>query len=130
MSRWPNAVLQFEDFNMAHAQPLLERYRDHHLVFNDDIQVRGDTHHNPCWVIHELLLHAFWWTERPSARLPGSLLYGVTMSRCRDDTRGLAMRSGQNTIDDYTFAILAQLCCPHPHARTTAANLFEAFLEL
>ena len=39
MGRWPNAVLQFEDFNMAHAQPLLERYRDHHLVFNDDIQV-------------------------------------------------------------------------------------------
>ena len=39
MTRWPNAVLQFEDFNMAHAQPLLERYRDHHLVFNDDIQV-------------------------------------------------------------------------------------------
>ena len=41
MTRWPNAVLQFEDFNMAHAQPLLERYRDHHLVFNDDIQVRS-----------------------------------------------------------------------------------------
>ncbi len=40
MTRWPNAILQFEDFNMAHAQPLLERYRDHHLVFNDDIQVR------------------------------------------------------------------------------------------
>ena len=40
MTRWPNAVLQFEDFNMEHAQPLLERYRSHHLVFNDDIQVR------------------------------------------------------------------------------------------
>ena len=40
MTRWPNAILQFEDFNMAHAQPLLERYRDHHLVFNDDIQAR------------------------------------------------------------------------------------------
>lgn len=39
MARWPNAVLQFEDFQMAHALTLLQRYRDHHLVFNDDIQV-------------------------------------------------------------------------------------------
>ena len=39
MDRWPNSVLQFEDFNIGHAQPLLARYRDHHLVFNDDIQV-------------------------------------------------------------------------------------------
>lgn len=38
MGRWPHAVLQFEDFNLAHAQPLLERYRKHHLIFNDDIQ--------------------------------------------------------------------------------------------
>ncbi|WIA28821.1 hypothetical protein OEZ86_011350 [Tetradesmus obliquus] len=38
MARWPNAVLQFEDFQMAHALTLLQRYRDHHLVFNDDIQ--------------------------------------------------------------------------------------------
>jgi malate dehydrogenase (decarboxylating) len=40
MARWPNAVLQFEDFQMAHALTLLQRYRHHHLVFNDDIQVR------------------------------------------------------------------------------------------
>ena len=39
LGRWPDAVLQFEDFNMEHAQPLLERYRHSHLVFNDDIQV-------------------------------------------------------------------------------------------
>ena len=39
MGRYPKAVLQFEDFNMEHAAPLLERYRDHHLCFNDDIQV-------------------------------------------------------------------------------------------
>ena len=38
MSRWPNAVLQFEDFSIQHALVLLERYRQHHLVFNDDIQ--------------------------------------------------------------------------------------------
>ncbi|GFR43314.1 hypothetical protein Agub_g4381 [Astrephomene gubernaculifera] len=38
MSRWPNAILQFEDFSIDHAVPLLERYRQHHLVFNDDIQ--------------------------------------------------------------------------------------------
>ena len=40
MGRWPDAVLQFEDFNMANAQPLLQRYRHSHLVFNDDIQAR------------------------------------------------------------------------------------------
>lgn len=40
MNRWPNAVLQFEDFSIDHALILLERYRHHHLVFNDDIQVR------------------------------------------------------------------------------------------
>lgn len=39
MGRWPNAVLQFEDFNIEHALPLLERYRYHHTVFNDDVQV-------------------------------------------------------------------------------------------
>ncbi len=38
MDRWPNAVLQFEDFSNEHALVLLERYRQHHLVFNDDIQ--------------------------------------------------------------------------------------------
>ncbi len=39
LGRWPKAVLQFEDFNQQHARPLLERYRDNYLVFNDDIQV-------------------------------------------------------------------------------------------
>lgn len=38
MRRWPRAVLQFEDFNMAHAAPLLARYRHHHAAWNDDIQ--------------------------------------------------------------------------------------------
>jgi malic enzyme len=38
MGRWPNAVLQFEDFSLEHAQPLLERYRHHWCVFNDDQQ--------------------------------------------------------------------------------------------
>ena len=38
MGRWPTAVLQFEDFNLAHAHPLLSRYRHCHTVFNDDIQ--------------------------------------------------------------------------------------------
>ena len=38
MGRWPNAVLQFEDFSIDHAQILLERYRHAHCVFNDDIQ--------------------------------------------------------------------------------------------
>lgn len=38
MSRWPKAVLQFEDFSTQHAHQLLDRYRHHHTVFNDDIQ--------------------------------------------------------------------------------------------
>lgn len=36
--RWPNALLQFEDFAQHHATPLLNRYRDQLCCFNDDIQ--------------------------------------------------------------------------------------------
>ena len=38
--RYPKAVLQFEDFSIDKALPLLDRYRYDHLVFNDDIQAR------------------------------------------------------------------------------------------
>ena len=31
-------LLQWEDFATAHALPILERYRDQLLTFNDDIQ--------------------------------------------------------------------------------------------
>ncbi len=34
----PDVLLQWEDFATAHAQPILERYRDQLLTFNDDIQ--------------------------------------------------------------------------------------------
>ncbi len=34
----PNVLLQWEDFATAHAQPILQRYRDELLTFNDDIQ--------------------------------------------------------------------------------------------
>jgi malate dehydrogenase (oxaloacetate-decarboxylating) len=34
----PEVLLQWEDFATAHAQPILERYRDQLLTFNDDIQ--------------------------------------------------------------------------------------------
>ena len=35
---YPGVMLQFEDFALPHALPLLERYRDKILCFNDDIQ--------------------------------------------------------------------------------------------
>ena len=34
----PNTLLQWEDFAGTHARPILERYRDALLTFNDDIQ--------------------------------------------------------------------------------------------
>src|SRR5467141_1079904 len=34
----PQTLLQWEDFATPHARPLLERYRDELLTFNDDIQ--------------------------------------------------------------------------------------------
>lgn len=36
--RWPQVVLQFEDFAGKHAANLLARYRDELCMFNDDIQ--------------------------------------------------------------------------------------------
>ena len=36
--RWPEVLLQFEDFAQENATPLLNRYRDQLCCFNDDIQ--------------------------------------------------------------------------------------------
>ncbi|RUO30154.1 NAD-dependent malic enzyme [Aliidiomarina sanyensis] len=36
--RWPNAMIQFEDFAQQTAMPILKRYQDEICCFNDDIQ--------------------------------------------------------------------------------------------
>jgi malate dehydrogenase (oxaloacetate-decarboxylating) len=36
--RWPEALIQFEDFAQPHAMPILRRHRDRVCCFNDDIQ--------------------------------------------------------------------------------------------
>eukprot|EP01138_Halocafeteria_seosinensis_P008287 gb/GECG01008468.1/.p1 GENE.gb/GECG01008468.1/~~gb/GECG01008468.1/.p1 ORF type:complete len:638 (+),score=60.72 gb/GECG01008468.1/:1-1914(+) len=40
-SRWPKALIQFEDFSTDTAQAILDKYRHSMLCFNDDIQGTG-----------------------------------------------------------------------------------------
>ena len=41
--RWPNVLIQFEDFSSDKAQKILNKYRHEFLCFNDDIQGTGAT---------------------------------------------------------------------------------------
>jgi malate dehydrogenase (oxaloacetate-decarboxylating)(NADP+) len=41
--RWPNVLIQFEDFSSDKAQTILNKYRNDVLCFNDDIQGTGAT---------------------------------------------------------------------------------------
>ena len=36
--RWPESMVQFEDFAQPNAMPILNKYRDEYCCFNDDIQ--------------------------------------------------------------------------------------------
>ncbi|GMP42504.1 hypothetical protein CsSME_00012226 [Camellia sinensis var. sinensis] len=38
-TRWPNVIVQFEDFQSKWAFKLLQRYRNRYRMFNDDVQV-------------------------------------------------------------------------------------------
>ena len=35
----PHCLLHFEDFGVSNAKRLLDKYRDQHAVFNDDVYV-------------------------------------------------------------------------------------------
>lgn len=42
-TRWPDVLVQFEDFSSDVAQTILDLHRDKYLCFNDDIQGTGAT---------------------------------------------------------------------------------------
>jgi malate dehydrogenase (oxaloacetate-decarboxylating)(NADP+) len=115
-SKWPRVLIQWEDFTNNKAFPLLERYRDEVLCFNDDIQGTGA-------VALAGLLAAMRYLDRPLADQrvlflgAGSAAVGIADTICAGiadeggtpldearkqvwmvDSRGLVTRSREGTL--------------------------------
>jgi hypothetical protein len=72
--RWPDVLLQFEDFAQKNAMPLLNRYRDEICSFNDDIQGTAAV---TCGTL--IAASRGQPAELPENRLPGRRLRGLAV---------------------------------------------------
>ena len=88
-------LLQWEDFATPHARPILERYRDQMLTFNDDIQGTAAV------VLAALAAGALAKSRGCSKSLswgPARLAPVSPISSCRDGGRGTFRTGGPSRI--------------------------------